>query len=65
MLAKYAILHFREHKDTHNHRDAMIQVSSSVADAVVPRYATYGATKAFNNIFASLIANQLERSSTT
>jgi short-subunit dehydrogenase len=43
----------------------MIQVSSSVADAVVPRYATYGATKAFNNIFASLIANQLERSSTT
>jgi short-subunit dehydrogenase len=55
LLSKYATLHFREHKDSHYHKNALIHVSSIVADTVIPfhfTYSTYGATKAFNLAFA-------------
>ena len=36
LLAKYATLHFRENKDAHRHKNALIQTSSSIAEIVAP-----------------------------
>ena len=65
MLAKYACMHFRQHKDEHSHKNALVQTSSTVAEMTAPILATYGATKLFNKVFASLLATQLRQSHTT
>ena len=65
LLAKYATIHFRQNKDKHDHKVGLIQTSSSLADMMISPMATYGATKAFNKVFANLLAKQFERTDAT
>ena len=55
-LTKYALQHFRNNKDAHSHKNALIYTSSIIAMTDMTNTSHYTGTKTHNYLFGRMVA---------
>ena len=55
-MTKYAMKHFKEHKEGHQHKTALLYTSSLAAEAWLPNMGVYAGTKMHNASLARMVS---------